>query len=1376
MSKLLPNPLPKYQKLLFKTHESLIIKKAKTKLNFSLFILSEVIKLFQYISAVVYTGGSIKHYNSIKFLAAISKYSRIDVVLISQSQVSSLHIIFIIVILTNFLSKGILAYLYYTKRNSMKILFVKLGKLSNWLINTFVLVPMTFYVSNTCSILLGMETGNDESINLIDRIDFYMMTVLAVLLILVYVMRFFDLVLGNVPRYSKDSVSRAHSIPNVQELFTLVGIGICRFVFDHEYFLYAGIVLASANFYSFLYYIPFYSLFINKVLVQVWSTVLFTCVLMLVSQKYDNMMIAELNFILLSLAFIPITSEIVRKRLEYLKTSDLKDPYTSEINLRNKILYEKNPIDIENEIFEHFKKTSKTFFNFKIQYVWESILIKKYLKNKNLSLMKLVKVNAVKYYKKASQRSIIKINLFEYKYNIEIDFLVYTIFKKLNKKIFKVSEDLRLVKYFNYFKTIKRFDERILFEILNLIQNLMGNSNIESIENKIKIIGKLVNDYKEAAKKVSVKFGVDKKFIKLYASFLIDVLNSNEGQNLLSFHGLRYNFDHSLIHESSNFDESDPLLVISGWCQNLGTIVYANSSIFSLLKINLESKLIGINFTSLIPEPFDGIHEKVLFRYLFFRNSCELTRNHLFLIDESRFCIEVTMHFRLVFYRGYPYFVAGFKPYHKVETNMILCLLDGRIISFSDKVQIFFPTLHLNIFESLKNIESLLNSHEYNEVFDYEYEDKSYMMKKTLLSIDGSELLIIYFIDNFAEQQTFSSTSHKKQKKVHITEASGENSRNFKVSIKHELKKDNRRLASSHSRPDKVHKSINRTLKIMNIIIRVLIFFEVLLILTNLIIILNVIKSISVNSIIFDIGLMRYLSCSILSNTYSLELLNQNYSLAFNETFYKLTLKNNSMLLQYLIDNYREINLPFLNEKKNYFSNTYLTLYKSYNESFEPYQGILINAMENVASYSSTLSNSSKSTYESLINERMFILRNIPYLYINTLNETVMNVMNDLITSLDKIFLYLSYVELLCLLPPALMILLCSVTLILIEKSNKEFWNIIFENSSRSIIRTKGKLVNRLYFFHEQEYMIEDEGKKFSKPIYKMITIKPCLKVFGFALMALSFYLSITYGPQQILLEMMKEELVHTNFGGMRRMLTPLTLFWERNALLHVTGRCKYEDLVKTYDVPSSYQELYFRADQMGKVQDGLMKNLQGVISEQYGFGEYMKLMYGDACSIIDTVANCSSTIAVSGLDAALNFYVTELKSQASFYQDVGFRPAMFVPIEKYSKVIEKSFVFGLFVYANYTDVVVEKLKEDMSLTTYGFMVLFILYYLVFLHNMTKAISKNLECKETVLEIFNDEEMNRKPEVDVRELQAKGLCKRGVSMDLDRLSNSQLTV
>ena len=1376
MSKLLPNPLPTPQKLLFKTHESLIIKKGKTRLHFSLFILSEVLKLFQYISAIVYTGGSIKYYNSIQILAAISKYSRIDVILISQDQVLSLHIIIIIVILTNLLSKVSLAYLFYSKRNSVKILFVELGKLSNWLINTFVLVPMTFYVSNTCSVLLGRETGKNESIDLIKGVDAYMLTILALLLLIVYVLRFFDVVLGNIPSYSNDSVSRAHSIPNVQELLTLVLIGICRFVFDHEYFLNAFIVLASVNLYSFLYYIPYYSLFINKLLVQVWSCVLFSCVLLLISQKYNNMLIAELNFIVLSLALVPITNEVVKKRLELIKTSALKDPYTSELYLRNQILYEKTSANIETEIFEHFKTASKVFFNFKIQYVWESVMIKKYLKNKNLSLMKLVKVNAVKYFKKAAQGSVIKINLYEYKYNIEIDFLVYTIFKRLNKKIFKVSEDLRLVKYFNYFKTIKRFDERVLFEILNLIQNLTGSANIESIERKIRTIGKLVNDYKEAAKKVSVKFGVDKKFIKLYASFLIDVLNSNEGQTLLSFHGLRYNFDHSLIHESSNFDESDPLLVISGWCQNLGTIVYANSSIFSLLKINLESKLIGTSFTSLIPEPFDAIHEKVLFRYLFFRNSCELSRNHLFLIDERRFCIEVTMHFRLVFYRGYPYFVAGFKPYHKVETNMILCLLDGRIVSFSDKVQDFFPSLHANIFESLKEIESLIRSSEYNQVFEYEHEDKSYMMKKTLLSIDGHELLIIYFMDNLEEQQTFYSLNSKKQKKVHITETAAENSRNFKVSIKHELKKDSRRPASSQARPDKVHKSINRTLKIMNIIIRVLIFFEVLLILTNLIIILNVIKSISVNSIIFDIGLMRYLSCSILSNTYSLELLEQNYSLAFNESFYKLTLKNNSMLLQYLIDSYREITLPFLNEKKNYFSDTYVTMYKSYNESFEPYQGILINAMENVALYSSTLSNSSKLSYKSLLNERMFILRNIPYLYINTLNDTVMNVMNDLITSLDKIFLYLSYVELLCLLPPALMILLCSVTLILIERSNKEFWSIIFENSSKSIIRTKGKLVNRLYFFHEQEYAIEDEGKKFSKSIYKMITVKPCLKIAGFALIALSFYLSITYGPQQILLTMMKERMIHTNFGGMRRMLTPLTLFWERNALLHVTGQFKYEDLVKTYDVPSSYQELNFRAEQMRLVQDGLMKNLRGIMSEEYGFGEYMKLMYGDACSIIDTVANCSGTIAVSGLDAALNFYVTELKSQTSFYEDVGFRPGMFVAIEKYSKVIEKSFVFGLFVYANYTDVVVEELKGDMSLTTYGFMVLFILYYVVFLHRMTREISLNLECKETILQVFNDEEMNRKPGVDVKELQAKGLSKRGLSMDFDRVSNSQLTL
>jgi hypothetical protein len=964
------------------------------------------------------------------------------------------------------------------------------------------------------------------------------------------------------------------------------------------------------------------------------------------------------------------------------------------------------------------------------------------------------------------------LNYFQYKYQIETNFLLYSVFKKINKKIAKVSDDLKLVKFFNYFKVIQRLDEKTIVELLNLIQNILGNSTITTIEKRIKKIGELVSKYKKTARKVSLKFGVDKKFVKIYASFLQEVLNSSEGQDLLTLHGMNNYSSHSIIHESSNFDDSDPLLVISGWSRNLGTIVYANSSIYSLLKINLESRLIGKNFTSLIPPPFDGIHEKVLFRYLFFRNSSELTRSHLFLIDESKACIEVTMQFRLVFYKGFPYFVAGFKPFNNTTKNMILCFMDGKIVSFSDRVKTIFPFIGENLFENFENIEKLINSHQVEEIFEYELKSKTFYMKKNLLSIDGCELMIIYFMDDLIHQDTFSSFHMKKVKKVQITEILSEKNPKLKVSMKHDLRKDNiKRLAIAES--EKGSHFIRKVLKILNIIIRVLTFFHILVIITNLMIILNVIQSISVNSIIFDIGLMRYLSCSVLSNTYSLELLQKNYTLAFNDSFYKSTLKNNSMLLQSLIDNYREITLPFLKEKKSYFSDTYLTLYRPENEKFFPYKGHLINAMENIAQYSSTISNSSFETFKSLNNEKMFILKNVPSFYINTLNETVMTVMNDLIKSLDLIFLYLRYVELMCLLPPTLMVVLGIISFFLVEKSNRKFWNLILKNASKIFNKTKAKLINRLYFFHEQEYGIEEESRKEVKMFYKMITIRPFLKILGLALLTLGFYLSISYGPQSILLDLMKKELIHTNFGGMRRMLTPLTLFWERNALLYIVGHPSYEELIINYDMPSSYQEIISRSQQMKEVQEDLMKSLQETITEKYPFSEYMKLMFGDACSIIDTITNCSSTIAVSGLDSALNFYIEELSIQRNLFKDSGYKPQMFIPIEKYSKVIEKSFVFGLFVYANYTDLIVEDLKGEMSLITYIFMFLTVLYYFLFLHKLAEGITSNLEEKEIILQVFCGDDETSRSNSDKPRLASKSSLNQRISFDLERKSSGR---
>ena len=53
----------------------------------------------------------------------------------------------------------------------------------------------------------------------------------------------------------------------------------------------------------------------------------------------------------------------------------------------------------------------------------------------------------------------------------------------------------------------------------------------------------------------------------------------------------------------------------------------------------------------------------------------------------------------------------------------------------------------------------------------------------------------------------------------------------------------------------------------------------------------------------------------------------------------------------------------------------------------------------------------------------------------------------------------------------------------------------------------------------------------------------PLLKVFFFAIMTLGFYLYVTNGPQTLVKDLLQIEFRHTNFGGMRRALSPLTLF-----------------------------------------------------------------------------------------------------------------------------------------------------------------------------------------------------------------------------------------
>ena len=1326
MNNLLPDDIPRHKKTLFKTFYLLAIYKQTSRSDFYLELMSLCIRNMQYLSIIIFSGYFVKNYSKSTFILNLVSFFRLDYLLVSYDSSPGFMRFASILILLNFFSKSFIFFQLAYKRNLLVSFFVIISKYTNWLISTFIMIPFTFY---SFDYIYGCIEG--ASIIYKNKSVTYYTYYLSIIIpchIILIILSLSGIIFGNIPNYSNRNSSRVHSSIQLQEFYIVQLLGLISIVVDPSYFQYLFISLSIYLLYCYIYYLPYTYSLLNKIQIQTWSSAFCCCVIVIFSSIFENFFIVELNFPLIYLSLLLISKESFNLRVKMIiKTKKPSNPYTQELKLR--FFIQQNPSKEENckKICETYADSNKRFYFFTMQYIWESILLKKHSKDLSLALVKLVKVNTYLFKSsKTNQPSI------TYPYKLEVDFLLYSIFSKYSKDVKDSSMDLALIKYFTYFKKISKFDENIVSFLLEFVSALETDTSSKVIKQRIERIGRLIKDYKKLAKKVTGKFGVDKKFARMYGTFLKDILNSAQGSVLLDNYGLAENMGEKGINESSEFDRWDPVLIISGWHKNIGTIVYANSAIYKLLRIDMENKLIGCNFMELIPEPFDAIHDNVLYRFLFHRNSTELTRGHLFLLDVDKYCIEVTMKFKLAFYKYNPYFIASFKVFNSGK-NMILCSNEGRIYSYSEGIKFVFTDVNFNIFAALPDIESYLKANDYEEHFSYPAFGRNFYMKKSYLQIDGYEMLVLYLIDyQQVENRRVSIRNRTNKKVVHLEEILEDNHKQSATFKEKELKKDSLSHDILEESDIISFKQAKKASKILSTAIKITVVIELFLTISILLIIIQIIQSLSVNSIIFDIGLMRYLSCSILSNTQSLELLSNNFTLAFNESFYRANLLENSNRLKALIEEYKEITLPFLDQKREYFIEHKSIMFSFMNETFIEEELTLLDSIQKVISISHSFAIDGLVGHVGHLDDKKYLYRNIPSNYINSLHSTVVDVMEDLNKSLDEIFKYLTYLELVCILPPAVLIIIAAFCIHYIEKSNKAFWSSLGSIGRGHIIEAQTRMIERLIFFHEVEYVNENQTSNNKKKIYKRMFIISLLKICLLLILSLVFYFSITFGPQDILLNTIQQQLNHTNYGGMRRMLTPLTLFWSRDSFLYSNSIESYVNKVENYEVSSAYQELEYRTGQLINIQNELMGSIEDFPDKRYSFGVYIKLMFGSACDIIDTIDNCEASLISRGIDMGLKEYVRQadlMKYQEALISKLDL-------VEKYSKVIEKSFVFGLSVYANYTYDIEENLKDEMTIATFIFLFVLLFFYAMFLHGLAGDMIRNIESKAEILSVF----------------------------------------
>ena len=1223
-----------------------------------------------------------------------------------------------------------------TKKEKCMSLNVYLLKFICIFNNDLLRIPIALYGLMCVLSFIGVSVQPNEFSNEFIEPSLVLSLLILFLTLLYFTSLFFDIVFGNQPEYSENSSSRAHSIIQVQEYFIIIVIIAMKLVISYKYNYILYIVSSSYMVYSYYAYLPYFSTLLNYTALISWAGILLETILLLISLLIGDNMIFQINFLFLLPAIAVISWSVITKRINYIKNlKEPPNPYLHELKIRFYLFSLADEITEEDtaRIFKYFKQAGDRFFHFPIQYIWESIIINKFMTNPLLSLRKLAKIETSQNYKKESYDFTFQ-NFYSYPISLEIEYYSYALSSRINKLHCVNDNEKAFLTYFNCAKEYSCLDLVVTESIVELISLISSDCKTRTLESKLLASSKLIYKLQAKARKIFKKFGMKKEFCVLYKSLFQDILKAEDFENIFQVMDAEFNDNTGLLKEFG-MNDKDPMLLISGYYQDIGEIIGGNKGVCDLLGFESVSQIVGKSFKEFLPKPFSLISNEMIIMYLFYCNELDVPLSTAFIIDINKNCIKVSVNLRIIFYKNRVFIIAKLKATNPAQT-IVLYDSEGSVVSSTKKAKTLLLEVDENGFIILSDIRNYIATYENDCFVEYNENGISLLVKKSSFVIGTFSIYSLTIEDHkhLLKRRSKALTTQLKQKKIEFLELSQIQPRNQKNSNLPRKSSTLQNIPQAYDFTNDTVLKTTRFISILSITIKSCVCVHFMLSLIIVIILFEITSSLSVNNIIFETGLMRFLSASILKNIRSIDLVSQNYTLANPSSTYVSALLANSFKLDALLHTYKEFQIPVLNKNQYYFDTTTLFMY---NQQGQLEKDTLYDAVNQIVLCAQIIANSSNFLSQESQICKLYAYSNIPSHYLPTLNNTVFDIMTDLMSSIDEIFSLLSYTKLICFFPPAVILLVSLYCLSKIENLNKAFWLKIGSVQFHRLLQVKATLIDRLSLVHNTDFVEEGVAvpSAHSKH-YRSLIFWPSLKLLMYALITVAFYFSIAYGPELLLSSLMKLEVQHTCIGGLRRMLSPYTLFWGREAILEASGSDSYIDILKLYEVPSAVSEMHRWDDYFVYIQDFLMNQLHDSVQSRYRYSEYLELMKGDSCSIVNTVANCSGSIVALGVDTGTKMYLQELEINAEVARTVGFKAANLKKIEKYSKAIENSQVFGLQVYSNYTDGLISDMKNTLMVEVWAFFILIGAWYALMMHGIIKEIMKNINEKMKILSIF----------------------------------------
>jgi hypothetical protein len=342
--------------------------------------------------------------------------------------------------------------------------------------------------------------------------------------------------------------------------------------------------------------------------------------------------------------------------------------------------------------------------------------------------------------------------------------------------------------------------------------------------------------------------------------------------------------------------------------------------------------------------------------------------------------------------------------------------------------------------------------------------------------------------------------------------------------------------------------------------------------------------------------------------------------------------------------------------------------------------------------------------------------------------------MSDTLEAEANMFETLLLCELVLVILPVSLIFFSVFCLASLERSNSFLWSKMEKVDFRSLQVQYNKITKRLQDLHSIENPLKT-FEKFSKQKRKeMIIWIPLFKVSLLFVISLGIYFNSLYGPQNKLKEIIFQDLNHINYGGMRRMMSPLSLFWARNAYLEKFQINLYEESFKFNNFGSSADVLYELLDDFRSFQDDLMKKFYKEPLNEYNFEDYHNFMYGSSCVYVKNATECSNSIIGKGVHLGLIAFIQDIKGVVEGNEKFDLK--RLAAIEKNSYDIGNSFVSAMDIFFNATQKIVDDCLFTSKIMAMLFGTFIWVYYAFIGKNISAQIRKILENMAFVAGMF----------------------------------------